>query len=86
MDDTFQFDPDIQPMQRFITFKATVIGKGLEVKKEDKDADGDDEDEGQVTTSHIKRQAMFAQKGKKFPSEGARRLDAAYKEVEIMSN
>ena len=35
---------------------------------------------------HAKKQAEFAQKGKRFTSEGAKRLDANYREVEIQSN
>jgi len=36
LDGTFYFDPDISPENRFITFKATVIGRNLNL------ASGDD--------------------------------------------
>ena len=102
LDGSFHFDPDISPENRFITFKATVIGRNLNL------ASGDEPNEEEVTgeelfvtgesksratgndskaevNTHIKKQAEFMQKGQAFPSEGARRLDAAYREVDFMS-
>ena len=39
-DETFQFDADIPAMQRYIHFKATVIGKGIETKVAQDKTDG----------------------------------------------
>lgn len=103
VDENFYFDPEISAENRFITFKATVIGRNLNL------ASGDDEpaeeevtgeelfvtgesksrasnnDSKEEVNTHMKKQAEFMQKGKAFPSEGARRLDAAYREVDLMS-
>lgn len=38
-DGNFEFDPDVPPVQRFINFKASVIGRSLNVKDE---SGGDD--------------------------------------------
>ena len=103
LDGTFHFDPDISPENRFITFKATVIGRNLNlasgdepteeeasgeelfVSRESKSRATGDNSKAEVNT-HIKKRAEFMQKDSKFPSEGARRLDAAYREVDLMSN
>ncbi len=46
-DDFFEFDPDIPPLQRFINFKAEVIGRSLNSKD-----DNFSESNSSLTRSH----------------------------------
>ena len=73
----FEFDADIPAMQRYINFKATVIGKSLPGN----DGEGTKEEQKNAVMErqlkHVQAQATFAQKGVAFSSAQARRLDLA---------